>query len=1000
MTPALIDLDDYVAAYEKAASSEQLPELAAFLPPGSSPLRQPVLRELVRVEMELSWAHRTPRRIDEYLARFPELVNDVAGVQGIAFEEFRQRSRAGEHPSPDEYASRYGVEVQDWVVPAPSSRPATIGSTRLVTDPAGKPVQSKPIVFVEEFPPIGEQVAGFRLLAELGRGSFARVYLAQQEALSNRLVALKLTSAPFGHEAQALARLQQTHIVPIYSVHPVGSLVAICMPYFGKLTLAGVIHQLRAARPQLPTSGRWLVEQIRATCDDIPEQAPGIRELQEASFVEAVLSLGARLAEGLHHAHQRGLIHRDLKPANILLTDEGQPMLLDFNLAEETSLENEPTTGQVGGTLLYMAPEYLAGLQSRQARGTPALDIYALGLVLWELLAGEFPFPRRQGAFADLQQRMIADRQTVPAGLAEKNPKVTPAVEAILRHCLEPDPARRYTNAEHLRNDLQCQLGHRPLQHIPEPSLAERARKWARRHPRLTSSGGVLALLVLVLVGAGLGLAQLLVSRNRLEAQQRFRESIETAAEVPVLLATPDSSEESHTQGVRCCRSLIDRYGVLADPGWRQRSLVAHLSPDQKTQLQTRLGEVLWMWARAEIWRGDRNLAQQLNQAGQSCYPKEAIPAVLLRQEAELRSNPGGANQKSVSDPKAENLSPARQQFLELLDRVGKGQWQQALPLLEATTREQGTSPTSWLLLARVNAELGRHEQAAVCAEMATTLAPRWVWAWFHRGTYLLSARDWSRSVEALDRALQLDETLVVARMNRAIALLEMKQPTAALRDLDVALEGGQGPTRLFFLRAQARAQAGDEAGAREDQDEGLRSEPQDEISYITRGLARLPNDPRGALADFDRAVQLNPSSIIGLRNRAHVLSEQLQRTPEAIQSLDRLLEIVPGDQLALAGRGVLQARQGKREEALRDARVVLAAKPTAGLLYQTACIFAITARQVPGDRDEALHLLRKAFRLESRWISIANVDPDLQSLQSDARFKQLLRESEATAGS
>src|SRR5262249_23342097 len=170
-------------------------------------------------------------------------------------------------------------------------------------------------------------------------------------------VGLKIADDVAG-ESRTLAQLQHTNIVPIYSLHRSGPFQAVCMPYFGRTTLARVVEQL-SGRASLPSSGR----ELKSTLDRLPSEtvastgsprqpatsppqadpapaaeAGGWGHMDGLSYVEAVLWLGSQLADGLAHAHERGILHRDLKPANVLLADDGRPMLLDFNLAEDTKL--------------------------------------------------------------------------------------------------------------------------------------------------------------------------------------------------------------------------------------------------------------------------------------------------------------------------------------------------------------------------------------------------------------------------------------------------------------------------------------------------------------------------------------------------------------------------------------------------------------------------------------------------------------------------------------
>jgi serine/threonine protein kinase len=202
-------------------------------------------------------------------------------------------------------------------------------------------------------PEVGTEFVGFRLLAELGRGAFGRVFLAEQAALANRLVALKV-APDAGGESQKLAQLQHTHIVPVYSLHRAGPLQAVCMPFFGALTLADVLRDVMA-RPSLPLSGKELLSTLNERQSQVTIQTrrqgdketrrqedegsasavslspcllvslsgrgsaeATLKKLQGLSYVEGVVWLGSCLADGLGHAHERGIFHRDLKPANVL----------------------------------------------------------------------------------------------------------------------------------------------------------------------------------------------------------------------------------------------------------------------------------------------------------------------------------------------------------------------------------------------------------------------------------------------------------------------------------------------------------------------------------------------------------------------------------------------------------------------------------------------------------------------------------------------------------
>jgi serine/threonine protein kinase/Tfp pilus assembly protein PilF len=301
----------------------------------------------------------------------------------------------------------------------------------------------------------------YEILGELARGGMGVVYRARQVFL-NRPVALKMIAAGqlatpaqvqrFQIEAEAAARLDHPNIVPIYEVGMYDGRHFYSM----KLIEGGALSQSLAERPST------------------------------FSIREAVTLL-ATVARAVHYAHQHGVLHRDLKPTNILLDARGQPHVTDFGLAK--LFEEDPAltpSSAVLGTPAYMAPEMATG---KAAEATTAADIYGLGAVLYELLAGRPPF-RADNVPALLQKIVEEDPPPVADGLVPRPPR---DLEIICLKCLEKNPANRYASTAALADDLENWRDGKPILARPA-SGAEKFWRWCRRKPAVAALWGALAL--------------------------------------------------------------------------------------------------------------------------------------------------------------------------------------------------------------------------------------------------------------------------------------------------------------------------------------------------------------------------------------------------------------------------------------------------------------------------------------------------------------------------
>ena len=228
------------------------------------------------------------------------------------------------------------------------------------------------------------------------------------------------------------------------------------------------------------------------------------------------------------------------------------------------------------------------------------------------------------------------------------------------------------------------------------------------------------------------------------------------------------------------------------------------------------------------------------------------------------------------------------------------------------------------------------------------------------------------------------------ALLNRAIAYKAVANYEASLADLDAAIGQGFNSTRPLLIRSRVKKLLGDRKGASADMTSALAATPQDDLGWVSRGVAKMARKPEAALQDFQKALELNPRSHSARRNIAYVLSEKLDKTEEAIACLDKLVADYPLDDGSFGGRGVLLARVGRLDEAIEDAKTVVTLQGGAMSMLQAACIYAIASENRPKLRTNAVTLLGHSFRLQPDLAKLATGDMDLKQIHDDVAFKDL----------
>jgi serine/threonine protein kinase len=390
--------------------------------------------------------------------------------------------------------------------------------------------------------PIRGTLGDFRIVREVGKGGMGVVYEAEQISLKRRVALKVLPFAAtmdarhlqrFRNEAQAAASLHHTNIVPVHFVGCERGVHYYAMQFIEGRNLADVIAYFRqqaegkAPAPEpantVDAAEGQALSPAASRADTRPIAGLSTEHSAKSSeYFRTVARLGIQAGEALDHAHQIGIVHRDIKPANMLVDADGRLWVTDFGLAQFQSDARLTMTGDLVGTLRYMSPEQALAKRVVIDHRT---DVYSLGATLYELLTLE---PAFEGRDREELLRQIAFEE--PKRARRCNKAIPQELETIVLKAMERNPADRYATAQELADDLERFVKEEPIR-AKKPSVAQRARKWVRRHKVVVRSAvAVLAVTLLASVISTVLIAGAYQSEAKARAAEKVRADSEAKA--------------------------------------------------------------------------------------------------------------------------------------------------------------------------------------------------------------------------------------------------------------------------------------------------------------------------------------------------------------------------------------------------------------------------------------------------------------------------------------
>lgn len=853
-----------------------------------------LLGMLVKTDLQLEAQNKRLRPVSEYFDTFPQLITNAEAAKSILDEDFRVRFQAGECDEIESY--RTGCSQLD----------ALLHGGAFLSDEQeddGFAIKSADVVQANQSPRrafgdpkpgadslLGTCIRHYRIVELISRGRRADVFKARDQNL-DRLVVLKVNyeiSRTPDREARFLAKLDHAQVLDVHDEFEFGAKQVIVTQFINGISLAELIQRWhRSAEVNDLRAGH----ETTGTTDNsnlisIPDRWKASKSGVARSSVQMVICI----SDAIQHAHERGVWHCDIKPSNVLIEPNGNPLLMDFDIAINEATEPQSP----GGTVGYASPEQSNFLIRQNTYSRQQIDhrtdIYSIGVVLFQMLTGELP--DRIGLSHSIaqcdKQRTLGNNLTgasnpelsrIAFEVVSKAVGVSHSLASIVCKCLSADPNERYQTAQDLRSDLQRWLDFRSLQHADDTDWTEQVTRMLKRRPMGAASLAIVALFVIGAVWQA--------DRKITHAETTLDDLEERLADSQSIDAPVFADRLLETKGAVSRNDWLDflfrtRKRSASD---RLQSIFSRLAQRETLDLMDRPFEIqgLSLAGKASESKLTTNLDRVIQQAngevGESSldgrlklFEKAIVELMMTRRLTENAGRSCSKTENDLARVALRHMMPS----LKNSDREQLLSMKQAVVFLEQVATNPSSSdlaaiaslpPIQWHLLGVVAKRIGASEQARICfqnsvdRQFESGLLPEAATVRQLANSYLVSG-DEPKSVLYLKMAAKLDpgDHLVLHRL----ALLAEKHGKQASA-IDYLLEAIEVSPKSSEYHADLGA------------------------VYLRRGQLDR------AAAALDRAIELSHPKPDAHTNRA-IVSCLVGETGAAIASLNNVVTRFPTD--------------------------------------------------------------------------------------------------------